>query len=46
MRKFVEWLETWIPYLWTILMVIIVTSGGIGLSVVLVSWVIDLLGVL
>ena len=46
MKKFIDRLGTWIPYVWAVVMITIVTAGGVGISIALVSWVLDLLGVL
>ena len=46
MKKFIEWLGTWIPSVWTIAMVIILTFGSVGIAISIVEWVLKLLGVL
>lgn len=46
MRKFIEWLGTWIPELWSIVMVITLTFGSIGIMLKVINWFVGLLGVL
>jgi hypothetical protein len=45
-KKFTDWLSKWVPALWGIILIIIFTFGGIGLSIKLIQWVLGLLGVL
>lgn len=44
--KFIDWFTSWIPALWAIILITIITFGGIGISIALISWVLDLAGVL
>ena len=37
MRKFIEWLGTWMPTAWTMLLIIIITFSGIGVAYKVVS---------
>lgn len=46
MRKFFNWLQAWIPYVWATALVTIITFGSIGISFKLIEWVLTLLGVL
>lgn len=44
--KFIDWFTSWIPALWGIILITIITFGGIGIAIKLVEWVLRLLGVL
>ena len=44
--KFIDWFTSWIPAVWAIILITIITFGGIGISIKLVEWVLRLLGVL
>lgn len=46
MQKFIGWLGTWMPTVWTMSLIIIITFGGIGVAVKVVEWTLGLLGVL
>jgi hypothetical protein len=46
MIKFIEWLTTWLPEFWTILMCITVTFGLIAITIATTNWLFSLLGVL
>lgn len=44
--KFIDWFSAVIPSVWAIILITIITFGGIGISIKLVEWVLSLLGVL
>ena len=46
MKKFVEWLLSWVSNVWTVIAITTITFGGIGVSIRLIKWVLDLLGVM
>lgn len=46
MSKFLEWLAEWLPTVWAITGITIITFGGIALAINLIKCVLSLLGVL
>lgn len=45
MKKFIAWLEKWLPYVWAMLWVVAITAFSVGVAVYLVKWVLNLMGV-
>ena len=46
MRKFIYWLEDWMPFLWAVLWVAIITLMSFGAVLWLTTWILRLMGVL
>ena len=46
MKKFWDKMAEWLPYLWGIILVLIITSGGLALVVITFSWLLIALGVM
>lgn len=46
MKKFVEWLSEWLSNVWAVIAITTITFGGIGVSIKVITWVLDLLGVM
>lgn len=46
MRKFIDWLATCIPYVWSIAIITLITTGLVAFAIKSVEWLLELLGVL
>ena len=46
MNKFVQWLSTWLPGVWAVLAMFTITGCCFALSIIVIQWVVNLLGVL
>lgn len=46
MKKFIKWLEGWLPTLWALLWTAIITVGSIALLITVVKWLMNLLEVM
>lgn len=46
MKKFIEQLGTWLPMVWAIGIITIITGGIIGVSIKIIECILSLLGVL
>lgn len=45
MRRFIDWLESWMPYLWSLLWVTVITLFSAGAVIWCFKWIINLVGV-
>lgn len=46
MKKFISWLGTWLPYVWSVAIITLITCGLVGFAIKCVEWILGLLGVL
>lgn len=45
MKKFLDWLDNWVPYAWSVLWIFIITGASVAVAVEVAKWALSLLGV-
>ena len=45
-NKFINWLGKWLPKVWSLMLIILITATTMGASVWSVRWLLTILGVL
>ncbi len=46
MKKFISWLQLWLPGVWSILGIFIITGLLVASSIWVVQWIFNLMGVM
>ena len=44
--QFIQWLHKWLPYVWAVSWMIIITGLSVGVSYWIIKWILTMMGVL